>query len=624
VNRRLLSTVLVATVFATVAVVSALADSGGVTVTPISRLRFPERGFLVGLPNSKPLTSADVAVRENNRLVRDPSFVTAEASTEHLGVLLVIDASNSMRGQPLDDAFASARLLADRLLPSERVGLLTFNATPTVAQEPTADASTVTAALAQPPGTKLGTHIYDALAQALTVVRRAHLSSSSIVLLSDGADTGSKNGETALITRAQRQRVRIFAVGLHSESFKATPLAALARDTGGTYAQATSSADLAPLFDQLGQTLASEYVLRYRSDANPGAHIVLTVDIRGEGKSTFTYLAPAISAVPPFHRSLLERFWGSAASAVVIALLGAGLAALALMLLLRRRPSQVAARIAEFATLISEPDAADSKTLLSSRLLGGTERSLARTRWWAHFREELEIASIDVSAQQMLGLAIVGTLIVGLVLYLISPVFCIFGLFVPLLVRSYCKNELRKVRFKFEEQLPDNLQVLASALRAGHSFVGALSVVAADAAEPSKREFTRVVADEQLGVPLEDSLREIAGRMANSDLEQVALVAELQRQTGGNMAEVLERVIETIRGRFDLRRLIRTLTAQGKMARWILTFLPIALAAFISLINPQYIKPLFTTTGGQIILTIATLMIIMGSLAIKRIVDIKV
>jgi tight adherence protein B len=112
--------------------------------------------------------------------------------------------------------------------------------------------------------------------------------------------------------------------------------------------------------------------------------------------------------------------------------------------------------------------------------------------------------------------------------------------------------------------------------------------------------------------------------MANSDLEQVALVAELQRQTGGNMAEVLERVIETIRGRFDLRRLIRTLTAQGKMARWILTFLPIALAAFISLINPQYIKPLFTTTGGQIILTIATLMIIMGSLAIKRIVDIKV
>jgi len=624
VNRRLLSAVLVATVFTMLAVASALADTGGVAVTPISRLQFPERGFLVGLPNSRPLTSADVVVRENNQPVRDPSFVTTSASSEHLGVLLVIDSSNSMRGRPLDDAFAAARQFANRLLPSQRVGLMTFNASSTLAQGPTADASAVSAALARPPGTQSGTRIYDALAQALTVIRRAHLSSSSIVLLSDGADTGSKNGETALITRAQRQRVRIFAVGLHSGSFKSTPLAALARGTGGTYAQATSSAGLAPVFDQLGQTLASEYVLRYRSDANPGAHVVLTVAIRNEGNATITYLAPSISAVPPFHRSLFERFWGSVASAVVIALLGAGLAALSLILLLRRRPSQVAARIAEFATLVSEPDSSDSKTLLSSRLLGGTERSLARTRWWARFREELEIASIDVSAQQMLGLAIVGTLIVGLVLYLISPVFCIFGLFVPFLVRSYCKNQLRKVRYRFEEQLPDNLQVLASALRAGHSFVGALSVVAADAAEPSKREFTRVVADEQLGVPLEDSLREISGRMANNDLEQVALVAELQRQAGGNMAEVLERVIETIRGRFDLRRLIRTLTAQGKMARWILSLLPVALAAFISLINPQYIKPLFTSTGGQIILTIATLMIIMGSLAIKRIVDIKV
>jgi tight adherence protein B len=166
--------------------------------------------------------------------------------------------------------------------------------------------------------------------------------------------------------------------------------------------------------------------------------------------------------------------------------------------------------------------------------------------------------------------------------------------------------------------------VLASALRAGHSFVGALSVVAADSSEPSKREFTRVVADEQLGVPLEDSLREVSRRMANNDLEQVALVAELQRQTGGNMAEVLDRVIETIRGRFDLRRLIRTLTAQGRMARWILTLLPVSLALFITLINPSYISPLFTTAGGQIILTVAAVMVISGSIAIKRIVDIKV
>jgi tight adherence protein B len=161
-------------------------------------------------------------------------------------------------------------------------------------------------------------------------------------------------------------------------------------------------------------------------------------------------------------------------------------------------------------------------------------------------------------------------------------------------------------------------------LRAGHSFIGALSVVAADAVEPSKREFTRIVADEQLGVPLEDSLREVARRMDNSDLEQVALVAELQRRSGGNMAEVLDRVVETVRGRFDLRRMVRTLTAQGRLARWILTILPIFLAGIISLLDPSYMRPLFASGGGQAALAVAGFMVIMGSLAIKRIVEIKV
>jgi tight adherence protein B len=294
--------------------------------------------------------------------------------------------------------------------------------------------------------------------------------------------------------------------------------------------------------------------------------------------------------------------------------------------MLSRAPDgKIRARIAEFTTLRATPEEPeDDARAFSSRLFGGTERSLARTKWWARFREELELANIKYTAEQLLGLAIVGTVLLGLILYLVSPVFCIFALFVPMIVYSICQRTLKRVRRQFEDQLPDNLQVLASALRAGHSFVGALSVVATDAAEPSRREFTRVVADEQLGVPLEDSLREVARRMDNRDLEQVALVAELQRQSGGNLAEVLDRVIETIRARFDLRRLVRTLTAQGRMARWVLTFLPVGLAALISFVNPSYMAPLFNRTGGQVALVLAGLMIIAGSYIIKRIVDIKV
>src|SRR4029453_3053450 len=108
---------------------------------------------------------------------------------------------------------------------------------------------------------------------------------------------------------------------------------------------------------------------------------------------------------------------------------------------------------------------------------------------------------------------------------------------------------------------------------------------------PSKGEFRRVVADEQLGVPLEDAIRSIVTRMDNEDLEQVALVAALQGRTGEKRAEVFERVTETIRERFELRRLVQTLTAQGRMSRWIVTALPVGLLPPFSFLNPRYITP---------------------------------
>jgi tight adherence protein B len=601
------------------------ADSGTVSVTPVARLPFPERGFLLGLPTDRPVSNSDVVVRENGEPVTNTSLVPADRSIARLGTILVIDASDSMKGQPLNDAFAAARLFTRQFTNGERVGVLTFNAKPSTLQVPTTDSTKADAALATVPRTRQGTHIYDAVAQALVLLRNAHVSAGSIVLLSDGADTGSATKETQLATRAQRMRVRIFSVGLHSDSFAPSPLQRLARDTHAVYAEATSSKQLGPIYAQIGRKLANEYLLRYRSTANPGARIVVTVNVRGVGGTTLLYNVPKIVAVQPFHRSIVQRFWSSGFSLFVIALLAAGLAALGATLLLRTPPSTVVARISEFADLSTGKDGdAEAKAPMSSRLFGSTERSLSRTAWWTRFREELEIAGIKYSAEQILGVAIIGTILAGLLLVSLAPILVIFAFFVPAIVFGACREATRRVRRRFEDQLPDNLQVLASALRAGHSFVGALSVVATDASEPSKREFTRVVADEQLGVPLEISLRDVSRRMGSSDLEQVALVAELQRQSGGNMAEVLDRVVDTIRGRFDLRRLVRTLTAQGRLARWILTLLPVVLALLIEVSNPDYMAPLFGTGFGQFLLVLATIMIVSGSLLIKKIVNIKV
>jgi tight adherence protein B len=337
-----------------------------------------------------------------------------------------------------------------------------------------------------------------------------------------------------------------------------------------------------------------------------------------------SYVTARPAPIAPFHRSAFERFWSSPASFALIALLFAGLAALGAVTLFRVPKGTLLKRIGEFVSVMSPEDEAPQHKSRSTKVFANAEESLAKTEWWARFNEELEIARVPMPAIQILVATAVATLFAAFILMLISPLFVVFALGVPFIARELVHHKLKSVRDDFAEQLPDNLQVLASALRAGHSFVGALAVVAADAPEPAQREFRRVVADDQLGVPIDESLRDVARRMESTELEQVGLLAELQRESGGNMAEVLDTVVETIRDRFDLRRLIKTLTAQGRMARWILTLLPVFLALVITLFNPSYMQPLFSTGAGKALVALALAMLVAGSLLIKRIVNIKV
>jgi tight adherence protein B len=259
------------------------------------------------------------------------------------------------------------------------------------------------------------------------------------------------------------------------------------------------------------------------------------------------------------------------------------------------------------------------------RVFTEAEKGLARTRWWDRFNLELEIAEVRMPAVQIVLWTFVGTVVAMWLLGLIlGGIVALLGLGVPFVVRALLKRKLRKTRDAFADQLPDSLQILASALRAGHSLIGALSVVVQESAEPSKREFGRIVSDEQLGVPLEEALDRVAQRMASRDLDQVSVVAELQRRTGSNSAEVLDRVTETVRERFALRRLIRTLTAQGRMSRWVLTCLPVGLMLLIALLNPGYLHPLIHTPFGKFVLVVGAIMVTCGSLVIKRIVEIEV
>jgi tight adherence protein B len=604
--------------------VAAANAAGEVQLVEIGRVRFPDRGYLVNLPPGPGLHQKNVQVRENGRLVRRFSLVPLEAAPETFATILVLDASKSMRGRPFEAALEAARTFAARKNASEEIGVVTFNGSSQVLSVPTPARGAVERALAHPPPLKGGTHIYDAIGQALTILAERDVSAGAIVVLSDGGDTGSRSKVDEVIQRARAAHVRIFTVGLNSRTFDPQPLEAMAEETGGLFHRARSAADLQVIYAGLGTQLANQYVLEYRSQAQPKTSVEVTVRIGGGSTASAQYSAPTPGTIAPFKRSFFERFWLSSASLVLAGLLGAALAAYAVLALLRRPRRTLVRRMGSFVSLPGDDDDGKPRRLLSDRLLSETERSFSRTRWWASLRNALEISGIGIPPEQVVLGTFVATVLIAILLVLISPILVVFALAVPMLVNGAIQRRLNKVRNAFAEQLPDNLQVLASALRAGHSFAGALAVVAQDATEPSHSELQSVVADDQLGVPLEDSLREVGERMASKDLEQIALLAELQKRAGGNMAEVLETVIDTIRSRFDLQRLVQTLTAQGRMARWILTLLPLFLAGLITFLNPSYMRPLFASGGGRVALVVATIMVVAGSLAIKRIVNIKV
>jgi tight adherence protein B len=254
------------------------------------------------------------------------------------------------------------------------------------------------------------------------------------------------------------------------------------------------------------------------------------------------------------------------------------------------------------------------------------EEAADQATWWTRFQETLEIANIDTAPETIIAGTFAATALTFLLIYAGtgSPWWGLFALGIPYLVREWVLRTLARRRNRFAEQLPDALQVIASALRSGHSLAGALAVVVESASEPMKSEMQRVVADEQLGIPMQQSLLVVAERMASADVEQLALVAELQREAGGNAAEVVDRVAETVRERFDLKRLIQTLTMQGRLSRWIVTALPIGIILVLQLENPHYLHPLLASTGGKVVFGLAAVWAVAGSFVIKRIVEIEV
>jgi Flp pilus assembly protein TadB len=237
---------------------------------------------------------------------------------------------------------------------------------------------------------------------------------------------------------------------------------------------------------------------------------------------------------------------------------------------------------------------------------GGVTRSPAE---WA-------LLGVCVSA----GLSAVFTAFLGSVVFGV-----VVGVVVGWLVmRLTLDVKIGRRRAAFDEQLPNVLQLVAGSLQTGFSLAQALDGVVREGVQPAAGEFARALAENRLGVDLDVGLDGVADRLQSADLRWVIMAIRIQRETGGNLAEVLRNTVATMRERAFLRRQVRTLSAEGRLSAYILLALPVLVGGWLFYSDPTYMRPLYTTFFGVSMLVTATTLFIIGAIWMRNLINIKV
>jgi tight adherence protein B len=243
-------------------------------------------------------------------------------------------------------------------------------------------------------------------------------------------------------------------------------------------------------------------------------------------------------------------------------------------------------------------------------------------------RKLFEQADCNIKPSSLFGIGLalgaVGmtvTLMVPGIPWMLAPVNGVMMLLLPML---WLWNKRRVRLKKFATQLPDALELVARALRAGHSLGAGMHVVSEEMPAPIADEFNRVYEEQNLGIAMEDSLRALCDRMPNLDLKFFVTSVCIQRQTGGDLAEILDKIGYVVRERYRILGQVKALTAEGRLSGVVLIALPFAMFGFMLHLKPDYVEALWTTERGRTWSAMAIVAQIIGALVIRKIVNIKV
>jgi tight adherence protein B len=558
---------------------------------------------------------------------------------------MAIDTSFSMRGGPLTGAIAAANTFIRQAPSDVRVGVVTFSSRARLLVSPTSDRRQLHRAIS---GLRASgrTALFDAVALALGAAGPSGV--RTVILLTDGGDDASRNKLNVVAARAHRSGVTLDAVAFRTPGAANAPLQRLSSTTRGQVVAASHTRQLTTAFRSEARDIAREILVTAAvPPALAGQSATVSISAAAGGQTltdqAFTTL-PNAGAVaspglfgprPALLRHALGVWWSYAAAALLF------LALLALLLAILvtdpgDRPTEKVRRRLSIYTLTGRapPESEDdipsalgtsaiarSAVELAGRVVrsGDFETGLAR---------RLDAASVPFRPAEWLLLHLGVALVVGFALLVVSGgrllagiLGVVIGVVVPLLVLNIREERRRSA---FLAQLPDTLQLIAGSLSAGYSLPQAIDTVIREGHTAATGEFSRALLETRLGLPLEDALDGIAERTRSTDFGWVVMAIRIHREVGGNLAEVLTNVAETLRERDRLRRQVQVLSAEGRLSAYILGGLPPLFAVYLLLVRPQYLRVLYTSSIGIVLLLIAFALLAVGVTWLRRVVRVQV
>lgn len=605
------------------------------------------------LPSEVSLSDADVRVTLNgspapaevssqDRDRTDRGSGAAQESPSRTAMLL-LDTSGSMAGTNLTAARTAALHYLDSVPDDLLVGLITFADKPVLVARPTTDRAPLRRGL---DGLKADgeTALHDAVELGVSTLDGVEEAARRrLVVLSDGIDTVSEASLEKASGSLEDQGVGVDVVAFQYKNEDISTVRDLAKAGGGQVITADDAGQLSAAFQSIARRFterAQVTVTIPDSFAGESALLRVRVDSEAGAFEASTQVSLAGAAAPsapaePWYEALLPdtRGWTWQLWVVIgisfVTLLLVGLVLFTSMGRTKDTGSRVVAAIARYGENqeANSPETRDESPFARSAV-GLTEQVLRSGGWEAGLAERLDLASIRMRPAEWTLLRVcAGVVLIALLTLLGVPL--LFSIPLGALVSWAVSSALVRIKISrrraaFADQLPDVLQLIAGSLRSGFSLAQALDAVVRDGTQPAAGEISRALAETRIGSQLEPALERVAGRMASDDLRWIVMAIQIQREVGGNLAEVLLTTVATMRERAQVRRQVRALSAEGRLSAYILIALPIVIGTFFVTTKPEYMAPLYTTAVGWLMLAGSVVLMAVGTFWMSRLVKVEV